>query len=437
MAGALKDSKTRWLGQIPTDWDMVRVKDYFDRKNKKANQKNPIVLSLARSGVKIRDITSNEGQLAADYTNYNPVAKDDILINPMDLVSGDNCNISKIEGVISPAYVNLRYKKGINPRFYNYYFKLQYWLGAFFAHGYGVSFDNRWTLSYETLSKYPIVLPPSEEQDKIADFLDEKCAEIDKLSEDIQKQIDILNNYKKSVITRAVTKGLDPNAEMKDSGIEWIGTIPKSWSLIRLKNAAWLKGRIGWQGLRADEFKDDESLPYLITGTDFYNGIVNWDTCVHITEERFNQDRNIQIKEDDLLITKDGTIGKVAIAKKCPQRVSLNSGIFIIRNIGKYKYYSRFMYYVLQSDEFIEWYSVANAGNSTILHLNQEKFYNFVFALPDIESQKYIAERLDVKCAHIDYSISEKYDQLSKLDSYKKSIIYEYVTGKKRVKGAL
>lgn len=437
MAGALKDSKTRWLGQIPTDWDMVRVKDCFDRKNKKANQKNPIVLSLARSGVKIRDITSNEGQLAADYTNYNPVAKDDILINPMDLVSGDNCNISKIEGVISPAYVNLRYKKGINPRFYNYYFKLQYWLGAFFAHGYGVSFDNRWTLSYETLSKYPIVLPPSEEQDKIADFLDEKCAEIDKLSEDIQKQIEILNDYKKSVITRAVTKGLDPNAEMKDSGIEWIGTIPKSWSLIRLKNAAWLKGRIGWQGLRADEFKDDESLPYLITGTDFYNGIVNWDTCVHITEERFNQDRNIQIKEDDLLITKDGTIGKVAIAKKCPQRVSLNSGIFIIRNIGKYKYYSRFMYYVLQSDEFIEWYSVANTGNSTILHLNQEKFYNFVFALPDIESQKYIAERLDVKCAHIDYSISEKYDQLSKLDSYKKSIIYEYVTGKKRVKGVL
>ena len=437
MAGVLKDSKTRWLGQIPTDWDMVRVKDCFDRKNKKANQKNPIVLSLARSGVKIRDITSNEGQLAADYTNYNPVAKDDILINPMDLVSGDNCNISKVEGVISPAYVNLRYKKGINPRFYNYYFKLQYWLGAFFAHGYGVSFDNRWTLSYETLSKYPIVLPPSEEQDKIADFLDEKCAEIDKLSEDIQKQIDILNNYKKSVITRAVTKGLDPNAEMKDSGIEWIGTIPKSWSLIRLKNAAWLKGRIGWQGLRADEFKDDESLPYLITGTDFYNGIVNWDTCVHITEERFNQDRNIQIKEDDLLITKDGTIGKVAIAKKCPQRVSLNSGIFIIRNIGKYKYYSRFMYYVLQSDEFIEWYSVANAGNSTILHLNQEKFYNFVFALPDIESQKYIAERLDVKCAHIDYSISEKDDQLSKLDSYKKSIIYEDVTGKKRVKGVL
>lgn len=288
-------------------------------------------------------------------------------------------------------------------------------------------------VSVSTLRNIHIRLPALDEQEKIADFLDEKCAEIDKLSEDIQKQIDILNDYKKSVITRAVTKGLDPNAEMKDSGIEWIGTIPKSWPLIRLKNAAWLKGRIGWQGLRADEFKDDESLPYLITGTDFHDGIVKWDTCAHITEERFNQDKNIQIKEDDLLITKDGTIGKVAIAKKCPQRVSLNSGVFIVRNTGKYKYYSRFMYYVLQSDEFIEWYSVANAGNSTILHLNQEKFYNFVFALPDIEIQKYIAGRLDAKCAHIDFSISEKCEQILRLDSYKKSIIYEYVTGKKRV----
>lgn len=235
MTEIMKDSKTRWLGQIPADWDMVRVKDCFDRKNKKANQKDPIVLSLARSGVKIRDISSNEGQLAADYTNYNPVAKDDILINPMDLVSGDNCNISRVEGVISPAYVNLRYKKGINPRFYNYYFKLQYWLGAFFAHGFGVSFDNRWTLSYETLSKYPLVLPPSDEQDKIADFLDEKCAEIDQLSEDVQKQISILEEYKKSVITRAVTKGLDANARMRDSGVDWLGLINGNWEISKIK----------------------------------------------------------------------------------------------------------------------------------------------------------------------------------------------------------
>ena len=288
MAEAMKNSKTRWLGQIPADWDMVRVKDCFDRKNKKANQKDPIVLSLARSGVKIRDISSNEGQLAADYTNYNPVAKDDILINPMDLVSGDNCNISRVEGVISPAYVNLRHKKGINPRFYNYYFKLQYWLGAFFAHGFGVSFDNRWTLSYETLSKYPLVLPPSDEQIKIADFLDEKCAEIDKLSEDIQKQIDILNDYKKSVITRAVTKGLDPNAEMKDSGIKWIGEIPKDWTCKKIKYLANTKQSnsfVDGDWIEAP-FVKDNGIRYITTGN-IGDGVFKRQGDGYVTEEDF------------------------------------------------------------------------------------------------------------------------------------------------------
>lgn len=429
---ALKDSKVEWLGKIPEDWKVERIGTLYSLRNSKVSDEDYPPLSVTMQGIlpQLETVAKTD-----DHSNRKLVKKGDFAINSRSDRRG-SCGISDYDGSVSLINIVLKPNAKMNPVYYNWLFHTSLFADEFYKWGHGIV-DDLWTTNWQDMKNIFVTIPPLDEQKLIADFLDEKCAEIDKLSEDIQKQIDILNDYKKSVITRAVTKGLDPNAEMKDSGIEWIGTIPKSWSLIRLKNAAWLKGRIGWQGLRADEFKDDESLPYLITGTDFYNGIVNWDTCVHITEERFNQDRNIQIKEDDLLITKDGTIGKVAIAKKCPQRVSLNSGIFIIRNIGKYKYYSRFMYYVLQSDEFIEWYSVANAGNSTILHLNQEKFYNFVFALPDIESQKYIAERLDVKCAHIDYSISEKYDQLSKLDSYKKSIIYEYVTGKKRVKGVL
>jgi type I restriction enzyme S subunit len=185
--------------------------------------------------------------------------------------------------------------------------------------------------------------------------------------------------------------------KMKDSGIEWIGKIPDTWNVIRLKNASWLKGRIGWQGLRAEEFTDEG--PFLITGTDFKNGYVNWNTCVHISEQRFNQDLAIHIKENDLLITKDGTIGKLAIAKNCPKKVSLNSGVFIIRNTGKYKYDDKFMYYLLQSREFTLWFDLSNAGNSTICHLNQEKFYNFKFAYPSLPEQKKIADFLDGKCA--------------------------------------
>ena len=437
MAGALKDSKTRWLGQIPTDWDMVRVKDCFDRKNKKANQKNPIVLSLARSGVKIRDITSNEGQLAADYTNYNPVAKDDILINPMDLVSGDNCNISKIEGVISPAYVNLRYKKGINPRFYNYYFKLQYWLGAFFAHGYGVSFDNRWTLSYETLSKYPIVLPPSEEQDKIADFLDEKCAEIDKLSEDIQKQIDILNNYKKSVITRAVTKGLDPNAEMKDGRVDWAKNIPKTWKVTKLKYL--FDFGKGLNITKADLVP--EGLPVVSYGQ--IHSKLNDKTSLSEELLRFVDNRyqvrypQCRIKQGDFVFadtSEDYEGCGNCVYKRDNSKVFAGYHSIILK--AKQNSDNRYLAYLFTTDLWRKQIRTAVSGVK-VFSITQNILSRASVILPPEKEKLIIADYLDGVCSDIEYSISAKYSQLENLTIYKKSIIYEYVTGKKRVKGAL
>lgn len=438
MVGALKDSKTRWLGQIPTDWDMVRVKDCFDRKNKKANQKDPVVLSLARSGVKIRDIASNEGQLAADYTNYNPVAKDDILINPMDLVSGDNCNISKIEGVISPAYVNLRYKKGINPRFYNYYFKLQYWLGAFFAHGYGVSFDNRWTLSYETLSKYPIVLPPSEEQDKIADFLDEKCAEIDRLSEDIQKQIDILNDYKKSVITRAVTKGLDPNAEMKDSGVVAIGDIPSTWKLCRIKNL-FIDNK---SGIKVGPF--GSALGQAVVSK--YDGEYKVYGQANLIRRDFTYGDNYVKKKDyerliaykvlpgDIAVSMMGTIGKCMVVPADIEDGIMDSHLIKIRL--KKGYNPNYFEYLYESDVVYIQLLLQNKG-SIMAGLNSSIVKNIYFLEPPVEEQNEIVNYLDDICSKINSSIRAKNEQMVKMDAYKKSIIYEYVTGKKRIKGEL
>ena len=201
----LVDSGIQWIGEIPLGWDKLKVKDGFTRKKAKALQLDPVVLSLARSGVKIRDISTNEGQLAASYYEYNPVAIDDMLLNPMDLQSGANCSISKVEGVISPAYVNLRYKKGFNPRYYDYYFKIQYWSFAFFSYGKGVSFDNRWTLNEDTLMRLPLIVPPLEEQKAIADFLDQKCGEIDEIIADKKTQLENLSLYKKSLIYEYVT----------------------------------------------------------------------------------------------------------------------------------------------------------------------------------------------------------------------------------------
>ena len=218
---------------------------------------------------------------------------------------------------------------------------------------------------------------------------------------------------------------------MKDSGIPWIGQIPESWITIKIKFTSWLKGRIGWDGLKSSEFKEDG--PFLITGTDFNNGNIKWDTCAHITEERFMEDELLHVKEGDLLITKDGTIGKLAIVKNCPEKVSLNSGVMIIRNNSNWTYDNKYLYYILLSNQFYLWYEKSQNGNSTIKHLYQEQFYNFEFSYPNILYQKRIVAYLDNKCEEIDNLIKIKQEKIEKLKEYKKSLIYQYVTGKKEV----
>ena len=215
-------------------------------------------------------------------------------------------------------------------------------------------------------------------------------------------------------------------AEMKDSGIPWIGDIPKHWNTIKLKYASWLKGRIGWQGLKSNEYTDNG--PYLITGTDFDNGTINWTSCAHISEERFYEDSDIHIKENDLLITKDGTIGKVAIAKHCPPMVSLNSGVMLIRNTRRFKYYDQYLYYILLSNQFLIWYEMSQNGASTIKHLYQEQFYNFCFSFPPLAEQKTIATYLDEKCGAIDKIIAEAKATIEEYKAWKTSVIFEAVT---------
>lgn len=213
---------------------------------------------------------------------------------------------------------------------------------------------------------------------------------------------------------------------MKDSGVAWIGEIPNHWKTLRLKFASWLKGRIGWQGLKSDEYTDEGA--YLITGTDFDKGRINWDTCAHITVERFNEDSDIHIQEGDLLITKDGTIGKVAIARDCPAMVSLNSGVMLIRNIRKQKYHDKYLYYILNSNQFLKWYELSQNGASTIKHLYQEQFYNFRFSYPPLPEQEAIAAYLDEKCAVIDDIIAEAKASIEEYKAWKASVIFEAVT---------
>lgn len=411
----MKDSGLDIVGQMPTEWDFIRLRYLCD--------------------ITTGDSDTQDADPDGEYPFYvrSPIVERSTKFTFNGegiLMAGDGAGAGRV-------FHHAFGKYAVHQRVYRLYnFKVNsnflfYYISNLFPSvmDKGSAQSTVPSVRLPMLLNFEVCTPPLAEQQRIADFLDEKCGEIDSIRSDIQKQIDILNDYKKSVITEAVTKGLNPKAKLKDSGIEWIGKIPEGWDVIRLKHASWLKGRIGWQGLRSEEFIDEG--PYLITGTDFKDGHINWETCVHISEQRFNQDKAIQIKEDDLLITKDGTIGKLAIVKNCPEKVSLNSGVFIIRNNGKYKYNDKYMYYVLQSEEFSLWFDLSNSGNSTIKHLNQEGFYNFAFAYPPLSEQKAIADYLDEKCSEIDATIADKQKQLETLDEYKKSLIFEYVTGKK------
>lgn len=210
----------------------------------------------------------------------------------------------------------------------------------------------------------------------------------------------------------------------KDSGIEWIGDIPGKWRINKIKYIANLYGRIGWQGLTSDEYVNEG--PYLITGVDFSNGKIDWNNCVHISEYRWEQADKIKIKNGDLLITKDGTVGKVAIVNNLTGKASLNSGVLLINLNSENN--KKFLFWVLCSEVFWTWFNYKNSGNSTILHLYQKDFNEFNYCMPSVQEQQQIADFLEEECERID-RITEKIEkQIEILKEYKKSLITETVT---------
>ncbi|KXT92276.1 MULTISPECIES: restriction endonuclease subunit S [Streptococcus] len=211
---------------------------------------------------------------------------------------------------------------------------------------------------------------------------------------------------------------------MKESGIDWIGQIPEEWVISKIKFTTQLNGRIGWQGLTSAEYKEEG--PYLITGTDFHNGTINFETAVHIDEKRWSEASQIQVENGDLLITKDGTVGKVAIVSGLDDKASLNSGVLRIQTVDEID--RKFLYYVLLSDEFWMWFNYTNSGASTILHLYQNVFDEFTFTFPSKNEQQKIADFLDKKTAQLDKVKALLEEQIQKLRGYRASLIYETVT---------
>ena len=422
----MKSSGVEWIGEIPEDWEVKKVKHSFVRKNEKAMQENPIVLSLARSGVKERDISNNEGQLAESYYNYNPVDVDDLLINPMDLYSGANCSISKVKGVISPAYINLRAKKNVSPVFYDYYFKVQYWMMAFFAHGNGVSFENRWTLNNETLQNYPIVAPSFETQQRIASYLDKKCSKIEETIQNQQQVIEKLKAYKQSLITEAVTgkikiqngKVCGKYQSYKESGVEWIGKIPSEWEVGKFGRFAQVKSNLvdpnlylEYPQIAPDNIgKGSGKLIDWQTVKD--SGVISWNHLFFKGQIVYSKIRP--------------TLNKLIIA---PFDGLCSADMYPIEtNIHK-----QFFVYMMLSQYFVEQVGLITRDRVKMPKINQNELSGILITVPTKEEQKEISDYLDKKCTAIDTVIEQKQKLIEKLTEYKKSLIYECVTGKKEI----
>lgn len=419
-----------FLEYIPDSWKLIPNKYLFKYDGKKVGNewKDYELLSLTTQGVKKKDQTSVGGKVPESYENYQTVKSGQMILCLFDLdVSAVFSGISTVDGMITSAYDVFSSTQYILNEYADYWFKYV------FSNRYYKLFSKniRFTVTNENFGMIKTPVPSIYEQHKISTLLKEKEEKINALIANEEKQIEKLKAYKQALISEVVTKGLDPNVSMKDSGVEWIGEIPENWNVIRIKNGSWLKGRIGWDGLKSTEFIEEG--PYLITGTDFINGEINWSSCVHITNERFEEDMLLHVFEGDLLITKDGTVGKLAIVKNAPDKVSLNSGVMIIRNIDATKYITKWLYYILSSNQFDLWYQLSQRGNSTIKHLYQAQFYDFQYALPTIEIQEKICKKLDYDCAIIHKLIDSHLVKIEHLKQYRQSIIYEYVTGKREV----
>lgn len=399
----MKNTGMLWIGQIPVDWELGKVKYAFNRKKEKSTEKDLTVLSLARTGVKVRDISTNEGQLAASYEGYNSVEPNDLLLNPMDLVSGANCSISKVSGVISPAYVNLRAKIGFEPRYYDYYFKTQYWNMGFFAHGKGVSFENRWTLNDATLKDYYIPMPPLSEQQAIADYLDKTCSQIDEIIAEAKASID---EYK----------------ELK------IGQINK-YTVYKMKRTKlkYITEKIG-DGIHTTPEYSDEGTIRFINGGSFGEDSIKMIGPMLSNEEYQKQNKSL-LNEHTVMIALNGAnFGNTSLYNNETILLGKSAGYITLKPTVCREY----VRYCLENSVTKEAFDLSLNG-TTIPNLSLNTLRNTEICLPDYSIQKQLAKTIKKMIVKIDSLIAEKESLINDLEAYKKSLIYEVVTGKRRV----
>lgn len=430
MRKEMKDSGIAWIGEIPSHWETDNIGSLYSQRNEKVSDKDYPPLSVSKMGVVPQLETAAKTD---DGDNRKLVRKGDFAINSRSDRRG-SCGISAYDGSVSLINTILTPRTEMNPRFYDWLFHTSVFADEFYKWGHGIV-DDLWTTRWAEMKRISIVVPPIAEQQSIADFLDKKCGEIDEMVSLQEKIVEELKAYKQSVITEAVCKGLNPDVPMKDSGIEWIGQIPEGWKVCRVKDIL-VEGK---EGIKIGPF--GSALTNKTEGEGVYKIYGQWNIVDkdftagknYISAETYNELFSYRIVSGDVLVSLMGTVGKCAVIPNDIQEGIMDSHVIKIRLNNRIC--SSFFEYIYDKDNSTFVYEqIQRVKKGSIMDgLNSSIVKSLFILLPPIEKQIEIADYLDTKCAEIDTLISLKQSKIDALKEYKKSIIYEYITGKKEI----
>ena len=427
-----KDSGIPWIGGIPKDWTIELIGNQVKEVN------NPNIDCLEDNALQFKMgaiISKSRGDSKYNpetLEGYNIVDKGVIMLNGLnlsfDLIS-QRVGLVRERGVITSTYLAVKPTNNIDSEYLTYLFKAYDNCKAFHSMGRGL----RQTLSYGELRKYLLVYPSLAEQQRIAEFLNRKCAEVDEMIALQEQIIEELKAYKQSVITEAVTKGLNPDAPMRDSGIEWIGQIPQGWYVTKFYRVCSVITDFvasgSFESLRINvPYLDYPDYAMLVRTIDL-SGKGRASEKVYISEHSYNFLQNSNLYGGEIVLPNIGaSVGDVYIVPQLYERMSLapNAIMFKTEYCDKYWYY----YFYSQAGK----QSIFDICQSTAQpKFNKTELRNIRVCIPTLSEQQAIADYLDEKCADIDSLILTKQEKIDSLKEYKKSIIYEYVTGKREV----
>lgn len=427
-----RDSGIEWIGEIPEHWNLERLQWHISEiKELNKPEKSRQVLSLTnKRGVIPYEEKGAQGNIAKeDYSQYKLAYPGTIVANSMNILIGSvgRCDYF---GCVSPVYYVYKPNDGENLEFINYLFQMEQFQKNLRRYANGI-LEIRLRVSSDGILKQELAFPPFDEQTRIVAFLDQKCAQVDSLIANVQAQIEKLKVYKQSVITEAVTKGLDSTVPMKDSGVEWIGTIPEHWGTAKLQYCAQIRSGITL-GKKYPKGTEMIERPYLRVANVQSGGVLldNLKTVEVSTED----DLQYRLSAGEVLMTEGGDRDK--LGRGCVWNGQIDpclhqNHIFALQTNELLD--PQFLAYMTASDVGRVYFDITAIKTTNLACTNSSKVLAFRFPLPKMPEQLELVAYLDKKCDQIDRLIAIKQAKIEKLEQYKRSLIYEYVTGKREV----